>query len=108
MDIPRLAPRTSPVNALDKLPWVRRKKLGEQFVQDPDRFTERFDTLFKAFQRSYCRFKMLKQEDRRRRILFFQLKKLSRDMMDFIECGVFQFDEETKYFELRERLQRFL
>lgn len=103
----RLTPRTSPTNAEYNLPWVRRKRLKEAVCENPEMYGERFQDLLEQFRKKTNRLRRKGLSHRDIGILLTQLKQISKDLLDYLEIGVFDFDTEF-YMEVRKRVQKFL
>lgn len=102
----RATPRTSPENAAQKLPWVRRKELKEKFAQDPDKFMERFEELLELFQKLLFRYRHSKLMARKLQN-YRKLKPVANSLMDYLECGTIEFENKEEFYRIRNKANRF-
>lgn len=103
----RLQPRKSPENAEKNLPHVRRKRLKENFQRDPEKYLDVFEKTYESFQARVCKFSALDVSHPLRKKLYFELRKISKDLNDYIEAGLFDMPR-AHYVGLRKLLHRFL
>lgn len=85
-------------------PFLRRKRLREEFQQDPISCEWRFRQLLETFQKTY---EVWLSKEKIQKQTFKRLKKLAKDLQDYMELDILVCEKPVKAY-LRDKIRRFV